>query len=125
MSFADGYPLLVISEASLSELNQRASEPPQFMQQFRPNIVVTGDEAFIEDSWKKIRIGEVEFDVVKPCERCILTTVDHTSGIAKASKEPLKHCLHSGRMKMAVCTLVRILSPLMKAQYPLTMLLKF
>lgn len=89
VSFADGYPLLVISEASLSELNQRASET-QFMQQFRPNIVVTGDEAFIEDSWKKIRIGEVEFDVVKPCERCILTTVDHTSGIAKASKEPLK-----------------------------------
>lgn len=89
VSFADGYPLLVISEASLLALNQRCQEA-QTMDQFRPNLVVSGNEAFVEDSWKKIRIGDVEFDVRKPCERCILTTVDTQTGDFKASKEPLK-----------------------------------
>jgi len=89
VSFADGYPLLVISEASLAELNRRASET-QYMEQFRTNLVVTGDEAFIEDSWKRVRIGEVEFEIRKPCERCILTTVDHKTGQFSPAKEPLK-----------------------------------
>lgn len=89
VSFADGYPLLIISEASLAELNKR-SLASHTMSQFRPNIVVSGDEPFIEDSWKRIRIGEVEFEIKKPCQRCILTTVDAQTGRYKANKEPLK-----------------------------------
>lgn len=88
VSFADGYPLLVISQPSLDELNRRSSEQ-HLMDQFRTNLVVSGTEAFVEDSWKRIRIGEVEFEAVKPCERCILTTVDTTTGHLRANKEPL------------------------------------
>lgn len=89
VSFADGYPLLIISEASLAELNQRSTEKHE-MAQFRPNLVVSGEEAFVEDSWKRIRIGKVIFEVRKPCERCILTTVNTKTGNYKANKEPLK-----------------------------------
>ncbi|WP_413283226.1 YcbX family protein [Vibrio sp. MA40-2] len=89
VSFADGYPLLVISQGSLDELNRRSSEVHQ-MAQFRPNIVVSSTEPFIEDSWKRIKIGDVEFEIVKPCQRCILTTVDTNTGQMKANKQPLK-----------------------------------
>lgn len=89
VSFADGYPLLVISEASLAELNKRSSSH-HTMAQFRTNLVVSGNEAFIEDSWKRIRIGEVEFEVVKPCQRCILTTVNPNTAQYHPNKEPLK-----------------------------------
>lgn len=89
VSFADGYPLLVISEASLAELNKRSSSH-HTMAQFRTNLVVSGSEAFIEDSWKHIRIGEVEFEVIKPCQRCILTTVNPNTAQYHPNKEPLK-----------------------------------
>ncbi|MEF3019897.1 hybrid-cluster NAD(P)-dependent oxidoreductase [Vibrio mimicus] len=89
VSFADGYPMLVISQASLDELNRRS---PEFhsMDQFRTNLVVSGTEPFDEDSWKRIRIGEVEFEAVKPCERCILTTVEVKKGAFRPTKEPLR-----------------------------------
>jgi uncharacterized protein len=89
VSFADGYPLLIISQASLDELNRRSSDVHQ-MDQFRTNLVVTDTEPFAEDSWRRIKIGEVEFEAVKPCERCILTTVDIENGQFRDSKEPLK-----------------------------------
>ena len=89
VSFADGYPLLIISQASLDELNRRSSEV-HCMDQFRTNLVASGTEPFAEDSWKRIRIGEVEFEAVKPCERCILTTVDVVKGDFRANKEPLR-----------------------------------
>ncbi|MHA2936807.1 YcbX family protein [Vibrio sp. RC27] len=89
VSFADGYPLLLIGEASLEELNSRSSEDHK-MAQFRPNLVVAGGEPFAEDKWKKIRIGEVEFLISKPCERCVLTTVDVEKGDFRPSQEPLK-----------------------------------
>ena len=89
VSFADGYPLLIISEASLAALNERSSEQ-HTMAQFRTNLVVSNTEAFAEDSWKRIRIGEVEFEAIKPCARCILTTVDPLTGHFNALKEPLK-----------------------------------
>lgn len=89
VSFADGFPVLVISEGSLDELNRRSSES-HLMDQFRTNLVVSGGEPFVEDSWKRIRIGEVEFESVKPCSRCILTTVDIDKGAFKPSKEPLR-----------------------------------
>ncbi|CAE6949572.1 Fe-S protein [Vibrio sp. B1FLJ16] len=89
VSFADGYPVLVISQASLDELNKRSSEQHS-MDQFRTNLVVAGTKPFEEDSWKRIRIGEVEFESLKPCERCILTTVNTQRGTFRESKEPLK-----------------------------------
>jgi uncharacterized protein YcbX len=86
VAFADAYPLLVLSEASLADLNARLHEPLP-MNRFRPNLVVAGCEAFAEDAWKRIRIGEVVFQLVSPCERCAITTVDQSTGIA--GKEPL------------------------------------
>lgn len=88
VSFADGYPLLVISQASLDALNERSMEQ-HTMDQFRTNLVVSGTEAFAEDSWKRIRIGEVEFEAIKPCARCILTTVNPETGEPHPLKEPL------------------------------------
>ncbi len=89
VSFADGYPVLVISQASLEELNKRSSEQHS-MDQFRTNLVVSDTKPFEEDSWKRIRIGEVEFESLKPCERCILTTINTQRGTFRESKEPLK-----------------------------------
>jgi uncharacterized protein YcbX len=59
------------------------------MLRFRPNLVIEGSEAYAEDSWKRIRIGDVEFRVVKPCARCILTTIDPQTGERSADREPL------------------------------------
>ncbi len=88
VSFADGYPFLLISEESLADLNSRLPEPVP-MNRFRTNFVVSGTGAFEEDTWKRIRIGSTEFHVVKPCARCVMTTVDQTAG-EKIGKEPLK-----------------------------------
>ena len=86
VSFADGFPFLLISDASLADLNQRLEQPVP-MNRFRPNLVVSGCEAFAEDGWQSIRIGSIGFRVVKPCDRCVITTVDQTQGIR--GKEPL------------------------------------
>jgi uncharacterized protein YcbX len=95
VSFADGYPFLLISRASLDDLNQRLPEPLP-INRFRPNIVVEGCEPYAEDQWKQIQIGEVAFRVVKPCSRCKITTVDQQTGVS--GKEPLK-TLATYRMK--------------------------
>ena len=88
VSFADGFPLLVISEASLAALNT-CSPIQHAMAQFRTNLVVSGTEAFAEDSWKRFRIGEVEFEAKEPCSRCILTTVNPETGELNKLQEPL------------------------------------
>ena len=85
--FADGYPILIISEESLQDLNSRLDSAVP-MNRFRPNLVVKGCEPFAEDTWKRIRIGDVEMALVKPCPRCVVTTIDKET-LAK-SKEPLK-----------------------------------
>jgi uncharacterized protein YcbX len=85
-AFTDGYPILITTDASLEDLNGRAKERVP-MNRFRPNIVIKGAAPFAEDTWKRIRVGEVEIDVVKPCSRCAITTVDAIS--AKRGKEPL------------------------------------
>ena len=85
--FADGYPILIISEASLQDLNSRLDSALP-MNRFRPNLVVKGCEPFAEDTWKRIRIGDVEMALVKVCPRCVVTTIDKET-LAK-SKEPLK-----------------------------------
>ena len=87
VSFADGYPFLLIGQASLDDLNSRLAEPLP-MNRFRPNFVVAETEPFAEDTWKRIRIGETEFHIVKPCDRCVITTIDQTTG--EKGKEPLK-----------------------------------
>ena len=87
VSFADGYPFLLIGQASLDDLNSRLAEPLP-MNRFRPNFVVADAEPFDEDTWKKVRIGDTVFHIVKPCARCVITTVDQTTG--EKGKEPLK-----------------------------------
>ncbi len=86
-SFSDGYPFLLISEASLADLNARLEEPVP-MNRFRPNLVVSGTAAYAEDAWKKIKVGEVVFHLVKPCARCVFTTIDQATG--EKGQEPLK-----------------------------------
>lgn len=89
VSFADGFPLLVISQASLNDLNSKL-ESSVSMSNFRPNIIVDGCDAFAEDGWKQIRIGEVVFDAVKRCSRCVLTTINPETGIKSDNGQPLK-----------------------------------
>jgi uncharacterized protein YcbX len=88
VGFADGFPLLLIGQASLDDLSARIGRP-QEMLRFRPNLVIEGSEAFAEDGWKRIRIGDVEFRVLKPCSRCILTTLDPQTGERSEDREPL------------------------------------
>ncbi|MES2868364.1 MAG: MOSC domain-containing protein [Pseudomonadota bacterium] len=88
VAFADGYPLLLIGQASLDDISHRVGRPLEMLR-FRPNLVIEGSEAFAEDGWKRIRIGDVEFRVVKPCSRCILTTVDPQTGVRDEQREPL------------------------------------
>jgi len=85
-SFSDGYPFLLISEASLAALNQRLPAPLP-MDRFRPSLVVSGCEPFAEDRWRQIQIGPITFDLVKPCARCKITTIDQATG--SVGKEPL------------------------------------
>ena len=86
-SFADGFPLLLISEASLEDLNGRL-ESPVLMNRFRPNLVVRGCGPYAEDGWDEIRAGGAVFRVAEPCPRCAITTVDQESG--ERGKEPLR-----------------------------------
>lgn len=88
VSFADGYPILLAGENSLADLNSRL-EAPVPMNRFRPNLVVSGADAFAEDDWKQIKIGNTLFHVVKPCGRCVITTIDQQTG-EKQGVEPLK-----------------------------------
>lgn len=87
VSFADGYPYLLIGQASLDNLNQRLDEPISMLR-FRPNIVVAGSLPNEEDAWQHFRIGNVDFFGVKPCARCVLTTVDPKTG--QKGREPLR-----------------------------------
>lgn len=85
--FADAFPFLILSEASLEELN-RHLEKALPVNRFRPNLLLSGCEPFAEDGWKEIRVGQIEFHVAKPCSRCTTTTVDQST--AETGKEPLR-----------------------------------
>lgn len=93
VSFADGYPLLLASEASLASLNRwiaegpRAAEGPLPMTRFRPNVVVSGAAPWTEDGWRRLRIGDVTFRAVKGCDRCVLTMIDPET--LMTTKEPI------------------------------------
>jgi uncharacterized protein len=87
VSFADGFPFLLISEESLADLNRRLAEPLP-MNRFRPNLVVAGGEPYDEDRWTRLEIGGIRFRVVKSCGRCVVTTTDQSTG--ERGKEPLR-----------------------------------
>jgi hypothetical protein len=89
VSFADGFPLLLISQAALDLLNSKLLQPVSMLR-FRPNLVVAGTTSHAEDGWKRIRVGECEFEVAKPCTRCVFTTVDFERGEREANGEPLR-----------------------------------
>ena len=80
-------PHLIISQASLDDLNARM-EIPLPMERFRPNIVIAGGSAFQEDGWKEVSIGTTRFALVKPCGRCVITTTDQRTG--ERGKQPLR-----------------------------------
>lgn len=93
VSFADGYPLLVTTESSLAALNDHILASAQHdrdpipMTRFRPNVVVSGTQAWVEDDWRLVRIGAVRFRAVKGCARCVLTTIDPET--AEREREPI------------------------------------
>ena len=98
-AFSDGFPFLLISEASLGDLNDRLGQPLPMLR-FRPNLVVAGCPPYAEDGWRRIRIGRVGFRIVKPCSRCAITTVDPES--AMKGGEPLKTLSRYRRSGQAV-----------------------
>lgn len=92
VSFADDFPLLLISDASLEDLNERLKargKLPVDRLSFRANFWVSGCRAYEEDTWSRIRINGVEFDVVKSCRRCSVTQVDRGTGEYRPDHEPL------------------------------------
>ncbi len=92
VSFADGFPLLVINDSSLADLNDRLiarSSDALPMNRFRPNLVLSGAPAYAEDTWPRLRINNVILRAAGPCARCILTTTDQATG-ARDGPEPLR-----------------------------------
>ncbi|MEP7278714.1 MAG: MOSC N-terminal beta barrel domain-containing protein [Bacteroidota bacterium] len=87
VSFADAYPMLLIGQASLDDLNTRLAEPLP-MNRFRPSIVFTGGEPFLEDQLQEFSVGNINFRCVKPCARCTIPTINQDT--IAMSKEPLK-----------------------------------
>jgi uncharacterized protein YcbX len=81
--FSDGYPALIISDASLADLNEKLTQQGRValpMDRFRPNIVIGGTGPFDEDYAESIRIGEVVLKPVKPCPRCPIPSIDQATG---------------------------------------------
>jgi uncharacterized protein len=99
VSFADGFPVLLTTEASLAELNSRLQTPVP-MKRFRPNIVIDGAAPYAEDVWQHLRMGALDFDLVKPCSRCVMTTIDDTGN---KGKEPLKTLTTYRKNDVGVC----------------------
>ena len=89
VSFADAFPLLLITRAALDGLNARLPRPVPMLR-FRPNLVVDDAPAHAEDGWSRIRIGGHDFDIGPPCVRCVFTTVDPTRGERDPDGEPLR-----------------------------------
>ncbi len=88
VSFADAYPVLVTTQASLADLNGRLAHPVE-MDRFRPNLVVSGGAPYAEDAWGRFQLGEATLAAVKPCKRCVVTTLDPSTG-RSLGPEPLR-----------------------------------
>jgi uncharacterized protein YcbX len=122
VSFADGFPFLLISQASLDDLNRRVAAPLP-MNRFRPNLVVGGCAPFAEDGWRRLEVSGIGFRVVKPCARCVVTTTDQAT--LERGKEPLRtlatyravdgklmfgqNVIHDGVGRLAVGSIVTLL----------------
>lgn len=102
MSFADGYPYLLVNQASLDALNQELSQAVG-LRHFRPNLVVSGALPYEEDDWKVIRIGNIVFDVAKPCTRCQMTTADPETGEFSATNEPMRTLIRTRQLAEGIC----------------------
>lgn len=89
MSYVDQAPLLLISRASLDDLNTRL-ETPVTMRNFRPNVVIDGCGPYAEDHWSRVEIAGVTFDVARQCQRCVFTTIDPGTGEKHPRQEPLR-----------------------------------
>jgi len=89
VSFADGYPLLLTSRASLDDLNTKLANAVPMLR-FRPNLVIEGALPWAEYDWVRLRIGQAVFRVVKPCDRCVVTTIDPETGLRPEPDEPLR-----------------------------------
>lgn len=89
VSFADGAPVLITTQASLQQLSEWVGSPVD-MTRFRPNLVVPGDQPFEEDQWQSVQVGEVVFEVTHACARCVMTQVDQAEGKLDSHKQPLK-----------------------------------
>ncbi|MGV3344862.1 YcbX family protein [Enterobacteriaceae bacterium LUAb1] len=88
LGFADSYPFMLVNEASLHDMQQRCPTTIH-LEQFRPNLAVTGATAWAEDSWSVVRIGDILFDVAKPCARCVFTTISPARGRKHPDGEPM------------------------------------
>lgn len=86
-TFTDGFPFLIIGQASLDFLNDKLDTEVD-IQRFRPNFVFTEGQPHDEDSWEEFKIGNAHFKRVKPCARCVVTTINLDT--SKPGKEPLK-----------------------------------
>ena len=101
ISFVDTYPLLIIGEGSLQALNARIGRELAMLR-FRPNLVIANSAPFAEDTWQRIRIGEVEIELSKPCERCLMTTLDPDTAERSRDSEPLRSLAQFRKMGAAV-----------------------
>lgn len=113
VSFADGYPYLLTTEASLASLNAQLraqDQSPVTMDRFRPNLVLEGAEAFAEDRWQQLRMGQFVFEVVKPCERCLVINTDQLSG--ERSAEPLRTLAQLHRIEQKVIFGQNLIGPM-------------
>lgn len=99
VSLADGYPLLIVTEASLDLLNAKLPCPIG-IERFRPNLVIAGATPHAEDCWTNLQIGSVRLAIVKPCARCSVVLVDPTT--AKVGMEPLRTLARYRRMPTSV-----------------------
>lgn len=87
-AFTDGFPFLLVGQGSLEDLSARVGQLLD-ARRFRPNLLIAGATPYAEDAWRRIRIGDMTFRVVKPCSRCIIPTIDPFSGEQDAAREPL------------------------------------
>jgi uncharacterized protein YcbX len=91
-SFSDGFPFLIMGEATVNDLNDRIisnGDEPIEATRFRPNFLFSGGQPLDEENWARFTIGEIEFEAIKPCSRCTVTTIDQNSGL-RMGVEPLK-----------------------------------
>lgn len=89
VSYADGHPVMLLSEATVAELNEKLDSPVP-VTQFRPNLVVAGVEAAAEDSWKRIKVGECELEITTQCKRCVFATINPDTREIHEDQEPLR-----------------------------------